>query len=384
MSYTLRGRIESRLASALPALLVAIALHRWWAIELVALMLALGLLLDGAVYHRALAYQAGWVALPLGALELALVYASMRWLEIMAPLRWALALYAIAWVSAQLFGHVLFPRVRLEYGEAGGELGRTGALTALAVGATVVGGLGAAYATRAPTVHLHGVVQGPIVIRRAETLTGGTVMGGIVVRSSHVTISHVTVVGGENGIDVEHASHVMLDHVRVLRVTIDAIHVRDAGIMIDNCTIADPSGPWVQGVDISYSMGRSMSMVENCTIAGVREGIVTHSSEVNVMDNHILDTTQRAISLGEMSMAMASGNEVNAALGVGILCEDHSMCQIEHNTVAGTRVDGPEDAARQGIAIEGNYFAQAQIAHNTVVASPGGIQAFDNSTITRR
>ena len=110
-------------------------------------------------------------------------------------------------------------------------------------------------------MHLHGTVQGPLVIRHPETLTGGTVLGGIVVRSNKVTIRHVTVVGGENGIDVEHASHVMLDHVRVLHVTVDAIHVRDAGIMIDNCTIADPSGPWVQGVDISYSMGRAMSMV---------------------------------------------------------------------------------------------------------------------------
>ena len=82
-------------------------------------------------------------------------------------------------------------------------------------------------------------------------------------------------------------------------------------------------------------------------------------------------------------MDMASGNEVSAALGVGILCEDHSMCQIEHNTVAGTRVDGTQDLARQGIAIEGNYYAEAQLAHNTVVASPGGVQAFDNSTISR-
>ncbi len=383
MSYTLRGRIESRLASAVPALVVALALHTWWAIEIVALMLVIGLALDALVYHRVLAYQPGWAAVPLGALELGLVYGAMRWLGIMAPLRWALVLYAVGWLAAQLCVQALFPRARLEYGEAGGELGRGGGLTAVAVAAVVVGGLGAAYATRPPTVHLHGTVQGPLVIRHPETLTGGTVLGGIIVRSNKVTIRHVTVVGGENGIDVEHASHVMLDHVRVLHVTVDAIHVRDAGIMIDNCTIADPSGPWVQGVDISYSMGRAMSMVSHCTIAGVREGIVTHSSAVDVMSNHILDTTLRGISLGEMSMDMASGNEVSAALGVGILCEDHSMCQIEHNVVGGTRVDGNQDLARQGIAIEAQYFAQAQLKNNTVLASPGGVRAFDNSTISR-
>ena len=173
------------------------------------------------------------------------------------------------------------------------------------------------------------------MIRHPETLTGGTVLGGIVVRSNKVTIRNVTVIGGENGIDVEHASNVMLDHVRVLHTSMDAIHVRDAGIMIENCTISNPAGPWVQGVDISYSMGRAMSMVSHCTIAGVHEGIVTHSSEVDVMSNRILDTTLRGISIGEMSMGMASGNEVSAALGVGILCEDHSMCQIEHNVIAG-------------------------------------------------
>ena len=123
MSYTLRGRIESRLASAVPALVVALALHTWWAIEVVALMLVIGLALDTLVYHRVLAYQPGWAAAPLGALELGLVYGAMRWLGIMAPLRWALVLYGIGWVAAQLCAQALFPRARLEYGEAGGELG---------------------------------------------------------------------------------------------------------------------------------------------------------------------------------------------------------------------------------------------------------------------
>src|SRR4029077_14001355 len=78
MSYTLKGRIESRLGSAVPALVLALALHRWWAIELVALMLVLGLVLDTVVYHRALSYQPGWLALPLGLGELGLVYLAMH------------------------------------------------------------------------------------------------------------------------------------------------------------------------------------------------------------------------------------------------------------------------------------------------------------------
>src|SRR4029077_20239799 len=57
MSYTLIGRVQSRAVSALPALLVALGLQRWWAIELVALMLGIGLVLDVVAYDRLITYQ---------------------------------------------------------------------------------------------------------------------------------------------------------------------------------------------------------------------------------------------------------------------------------------------------------------------------------------
>jgi len=383
MSYTLIGRIQTRVVSALPAVLVAFALQRWWAIELVALMLGIGLVLDTVVYHRALAYQPAWLALPLGALELGLIYAAMRWLELMAPLRWALGLYAIGWVAAQVFGHVVFPRLHLEYAEDGGELGRRGALTAIAVVAIVVSGLGAAYAVKPPTIHLHGTIQGPLVIRHAQTLVGGTVKGGILIRANNVTLRNVTVVGGENGIDVLDAHHVMLDNVRVVGVSLDGIHVRRSSVMIENCKITSPNGPWVQGIDISFSMDKEMSMVEGCTIVGVREGIVTHMTMVDVMHNHIGATSLRGITMGEMSMGAISHNDVLGAHGVGIICLDHSECSIEHNTIVGTRTDPSGDASRAGVAIEAHFFAKAKVKHNTIIASPGGVAAFDQSTLTR-
>jgi hypothetical protein len=383
MSYTLIGRFQTRVVSALPALLVALALQRWWAIELVALMLAIGLVLDAVVYHHVLAYQPAWLALPLGALELALVYGAMRWLELMAPLRWALGLYGIAWLTAQIFGHAVFPRLHLEYAEAGGELGRRGALTAIAVAAIVASGLGAAYSVKPPTIHLHGTIQGPLVIRHAQTLVGGTVKGGILIRADNVTLRNVTVIGGEDGIDVLDSHHVMLDNVRVVGVTLDGIHVRRSSVMIENCKITSPKGPWVQGIDISFSMDKEMSMVEGCTIVGVREGIVTHMTMVDVTHNHIGATTLRGITMGEMSMGAIRHNEVLGANGVGIICLDHSECEIEHNTIVGTRTDPSGDPARAGVAIEAHFFAKAKVKHNTVVASPGGVQAFDRSTVSR-
>jgi hypothetical protein len=383
MSYTLTGRIQTRVVSLIPALLVALALQRWWAIELTALMLGIGVVLDLGVYHRALAYQPAWLALPLGGLELGLVYGAMRWLDLMAPLRWALGLYAIGWAAAQLFGHAIFPRLRLEYAEDGGELGRRGALTAVAVAAIVVSGLGAAYAVKPPTIHLHGTVQGPLVIKHAQTLVGGTVKGGILIRANNVTLRNVTVIGGENGIDVLDSHHVMLDNVRVVGVSLDGIHVRRSSVMIENCKITSPSGPWVQGIDISFSMDKEMSMVEGCTIVGVREGIVTHMTMVDVMHNHIGATSLRGITMGEMSMGAISHNDVLGAHGVGIICLDHSECEIEHNTIVGTRTDPTGDSSRAGVAIEAHFFAKAKVKHNTVIASPGGVQAFDGSTVTR-
>ena len=65
---------------------------------------------------------------------------------------------------------------------------------------------------------------------------------------------------------------------------------------------------------------------------------------------------------------------------VGIICLDHSECSIEDNTIAGTR-STRRDPQRSGVAIQAHFFAKAQLEGNTVVASPGGIEALDNSTI---
>jgi hypothetical protein len=90
VSYTLKGRIESRLAALLPVLLgccvLAIALRHWWPVELCALMAAVGLVLDVQVWHRLFRYQSAWVILPLGLVELGLVLAIVYGAGLHAPL----------------------------------------------------------------------------------------------------------------------------------------------------------------------------------------------------------------------------------------------------------------------------------------------------------
>ena len=123
MAYTLRGRLESRLAAALvplaAACLVALAVQAWWPVELAALMLAVGLALDATAYHPWIGYQPGWAALPLGLLELGVVMGLARVLDVAAPLDAALAFYAGTWLLAQILGHALLPVVRLTYGDDG-------------------------------------------------------------------------------------------------------------------------------------------------------------------------------------------------------------------------------------------------------------------------
>ncbi len=390
MSYTLRGRIESRLVALLVVLAGAIPLalveHRWWPVEAVALMLGVGLALDTQAYDRVLRYQPGWAALPLGALELGLLVLLMRAVGVMAPLGQAVALFAGGWFVAQLLGHAAFPLLRLGYAEEGGELGRLGAVSAALIGVVLAGSASVAYALRPPVVHLAaGVHQGPLVITRREVLVGAPgaiVRGGIVVRANGVTIRNVSVVGGENGISIEGYRDTMLDHVSVSGAKLDGIHVRLGGVMIENCSVDMLGNPLGQGIDISYNMGMGMSMVDGCNVVGGMNGIVTHSSMTEIAHNHVSRTQMAAISMTEMSMGTIRQNEVSGALGVGINCGDRSMCEIRKNVVTGTRSDSADgNKTRAGFGVEVLFGAEAELTGNDLTTNAASLGVFQNSTV---
>ncbi|HEY1367538.1 MAG TPA: right-handed parallel beta-helix repeat-containing protein [Gaiellaceae bacterium] len=389
MSYTLKGRLESRVGTALlpvlAALVLAAGLREWWPVQLAALMLAVGLALDVLGYHRLLDYQPGWLAVPLGLLELVLVMALARWWSVDAPLAAALAFYAVAWLVAQVLTHAAFPLARMSYAEDGGELGRLGfAVAAVALGALAAAG-GVAWAQLPPTVHLSaGVHQGPLVIDRREHLVGergAVVRGGIVVRADDVTIRNVSVLGGENGIEVERATGVVLDNVAIAGAALDGIHVRFSQVTIRNCSIDSPAG-FTQGIDISYSIDLGMSMVEGCTITGGREGIVTHSAPVGVVDNRVSGTALRGIAMTEMSMGEIESNHVAGALGVGIFCGDRSECTVARNRVAGTRPDRSSgDLSRRGYGIEADFQATAELEDNELLGNARGVGSFADADV---
>jgi hypothetical protein len=388
MSYTLRGRVETRLAALSLPVLVAAAVHQWWAIELAGLMAGAGLALD-LLYHRALPYQPGWAALPLGLAELGVVMALVRALGIAAPLTWALAFYAAAWLWAQVLAHALLPLWRASWPEDGGELGGVGPVLLMAVVVPFVGA-GAVYEHNLPpVVHLTaGVHQGPLYVDRRVHLVGdrgAVVRGGIVVRHRGAIVSNVRVVGGEYGISVLGVRDVTLDHVRVERARLDGIHIRHASVAVRHCDVDMRGVAHGQGIDISYGLIQGDNVVDHCHVVGGAEGIVMHGSMGMLMHNDVRATTTTGISMTEMSMGEVAHNTVSGARGVAIMCGDRSMCEVEHNTVRGTkRDDYGGDKTRAGFGLSVWFGSEADVRHNDFASNPRAIGVFLNSIVRRR
>jgi hypothetical protein len=375
----------------LVACVLAGALRHWWPVELVGLMAAVGIAFDLEAWHRVLPYQPSWALIPIGAVELGAVMAIVYGFGLHAPLLPALALFGAGWLSSVVLAQAGFPLLRLGYVEDGGELGRVGGVAALAV-VLAFAGSAATYVVRLPpVVHLStGVHQGPLVIAQREVLQGdpgAVVRGGIVVAHDDVEIKDVTVVGGENGVTVEGVRGTVLDGVTVEGAKLDGIHVRDAGVTVRDCTIDMLGNRLGQGIDISFNMGKGMSMVEGCTIVGGMVGITTHTSMTEIVGNRVSRTTGQAISVAEMSMGSAMDNQVRDALGVGLSCDDQSMCMFEHNTVVGTRPDyASGDPSRRGIGVLASFYSEAALWQNRLTANPVAVGAITSSSLqtTRR
>jgi nitrous oxidase accessory protein NosD len=370
----------------LGACVLAAVLHRWWPVELVALMGAVGLFLDLEVWHRLLPYQPAWATVPLGAVELGALMAIVYGFGLQAPLLPALALFGAGWLAAVVLAQAGLPLLRLGYAEDGGELGRAGGVAAFAL-VLAFGGSAATYVVRLPpVVHLSaGVHQGPLVIERREVLQGepgAVVRGGIVVAHDDVEIRNVTVVGGENGITVDGVRGTVIDGVTVQGAKLDGIHVRLAGVVIRNCTVDMLGNRLGQGIDISFNMDKGMSMVEGCTVVGGQQGITTHSSATDIMGNRVSRTTHQAISVDEMSMGMASHNAIRNALGVALYCGDRSMCMFDHNTVIATRPDTSSGLRnRRGFAVLADFQSEADLWQNRLVANPVTMGATGNAIL---
>ncbi|MBA3244107.1 MAG: right-handed parallel beta-helix repeat-containing protein [Actinobacteria bacterium] len=388
MSYTLRGRLESRLAVSLApfafACVLAAVLQEWWPLQLAAAMIAVGLVFDATLYHRLLPYQPGWAALPLGLVELGATMALVLRLDIGAPLRPALAFFAASWLLAQVLGHAGFPLLRLTYAEDGGELGRGGSALSVAAPVAALAVLGLAWIAQPPTIRISGTVDGPLVLDRAQTLVGepgAVVRGGIVITADDVTVRDVTVFGGEIGIEVRDSEEVVLDGVRVAGTTMDGINARGSSLVIRDCRIELPEVAGPQGIDISFASSVPPSTVERCDVTGGSEGIVSHMAMVRISENRVTGSRLRGIAVTEMSIGEVNRNVVEDSVGVGIYCGDYSHCEISENSVSGTRPDASGNPTRAGFGILSHYGATATLEDNQL---DRGAAAFIGGELERR
>ncbi len=388
MSYTLRGRLESRLAVSLApfafACVLAAVLQEWWPLQLAAAMIAVGLVFDATLYHRLLPYQPGWAALPLGLVELGATMALVLRLDIGAPLRPALAFFAASWLLAQVLGHAGFPLLRLTYAEDGGELGRGGSALSVAAPVAALAVLGLAWIAQPPTIRISGTVDGPLVLDRAQTLVGepgAVVRGGIVITADDVTVRDVTVFGGEIGIEVRDSEEVVLDGVRVAGTTMDGINARGSSLVIRDCRIELPEVAGPQGIDISFASSVPPSTVERCDVTGGSEGIVSHMAMVMISENRVTGSRLRGIAVTEMSIGEVNRNVVEDSVGVGIYCGDYSHCEISENSVSGTRPDASGNPTRAGFGILSHYGATATLEDNQL---DRGAAAFIGGELERR
>jgi Periplasmic copper-binding protein (NosD) len=256
---------------------------------------------------------------------------------------------------------------------------------ATVVALALAGSAAAAWERQTPTVRLAaGEHRGPLVLDRPQKLVGepgAVVRGGIRVTASGVTVRDVTVVGGENGISVENAQNVILDGVRVLGASLDAIALRRSSARIYDCVI-EARGEYVQGIDVSFAMDLPPTVVDGCRIRGGREGIVTHWAKVMLDDNHVRDSSLRGITVTEMSMGQVTDNHVENVLGVGIFCGDYSRCRIDGNRVASTRRDHSTDnELRHGIGILAHFGAIATLGDNELVDNPQNVVSYYKATV---
>jgi nitrous oxidase accessory protein NosD len=389
MAYTLRGRLETRFATAAVALataLVACALTgKLWPLEVVALMVLVGLALDVVLLHRAIPYQPGWAALPIGTLELGLTMLLAWALGVPAPIVPAIALFAVAWLLAQALGHAALPLLHHAYAEDGGELGRAGPALAGAGVLALTVFTGFSWPQQPPLVRLPpGVHEGPLLIDRPVRLVGSSstvVRGGVRITADDAELHDVTVVGGEVGIEVHEADGVVLDGVRVHGAALDGISARGSAVTIRDCVVT-VAGPYTQGIDVSFGMD-GHSTVERCDVHGGQDGILVDGVHADVRDNRVSGTHMHGISMNEMAMGHIEGNSVGPGVGIGIYCGDYSVCEVEDNHVSGVRPDGSDNVTQRGIGIVADYHATAEVENNRVTRSPVVSAAFLDAQIVR-
>jgi hypothetical protein len=209
----------------------------------------------------------------------------------------------------------------------------------------------------------------PFSVSRDVTVEGpraAEVRGPVLVRADGATLAGFTVTGGKTGVRVRDADDVVLRDLRVTGSILHGIEVAPGSVRVSGCTIDGLVSKYAQGFEIRMTSGRGRTVVEDCRIAGGQEGIVSHVSHVEFVDNVVTGTTLRALVITEESEGIMRGNVVRDVTGTALYCGDGARCEIRDNVVRGvgaTAEGGPANAGwgaqalyRATMRLDGNRF----------------------------
>ena len=219
---------------------------------------------------------------------------------------------------------------------------------------------------------LPGEHPGPVRIERAVTIIfePGAVIAvpedaiGIEVRETDsVTLHGAAVVGGKHGIVVRHSTGVRLDDVVSTGALYHGIFAQNSEVFVGGCRVSRLRSPMAQGIEITNSDGRPPSTVRGCHVTGpAHEGIVSHVSKVTFADNIVAGTTERGISITEMSQGSALRNVVRDAAGTAYWCGDMSMCRFVDNVASDVQASTPGFRSSEGHGVVVQFHSHASLA----------------------
>lgn len=223
-----------------------------------------------------------------------------------------------------------------------------------------------AAASGRPVILAAGVHPGFVLEEHASVRAepGAVVDGGVVVRGDRTRLEGLHVTGGESGISVDGARGVTISDTTVEGATWHGIEVVAGTADVTSCQIHGLVHHLAQGIEFRNSNGMGRSRVEGCTIEGGQEGIVSHVSRVEIIDNVVQGTTMRGIAVTEMSEGLVEGNRVSDAMGTGLFCGDMSHCEIRRNEVRAIAADPAGIRSRSGQSLVAWYYSTIRVADN--------------------
>lgn len=243
-----------------------------------------------------------------------------------------------------------------------------------------------ALAPEGSVVRLLPGVHPPLRIERSialEGTPGAVVTGPVTILADDVVAADLTIRGGDNGVLVREADGVVLDRVSVERVALHGIEVVDGSALVRDCSVTGAVGPYVQGVEVRNANGRPRTVVQGCAVRGGMEGLVSHVSRVEFLDNVVTGTTMRGLTVTEMSEGLMEGNTVRDAEGIAYFCGDMSHCEIRRNTARGIVDDGSRVKSRAGYGAVAWYYSTMRLTDNDFrVASPEPVGLYMGSVLT--